>query len=81
MFTADNRKILHEQEVEKMLILLLGHEDPNVQVAAAQALGVMAENLVSRDAIGQWGTSAQMTFVSFDIIGLKELPVSFSLTQ
>ena len=38
-----------------MLILLLAHEDPGVQVAAAQALGVMAENLLSREAIGQWG--------------------------
>ena len=38
-----------------MLILLLNHEDGNVQVAAAQALGVMSENLVSRDSIGMWG--------------------------
>ncbi len=38
-----------------MLILLLGHEDANVQVAAAQALGVMSENLVSRESIGLWG--------------------------
>lgn len=52
---ADNRKILHDQECEKMLILLLNHEDGNVQVAAAQALGVMSENLVSRDSIGMWG--------------------------
>lgn len=54
-FTAENRKILHEQEVEKMLIQLLIHDDFNVQIAAAQALGVMAENLSSRDIIGQWG--------------------------
>lgn len=52
---ADNRKVLHEQETEKMLILLLSHDDPGVQVAAAQALGVMSENLLSRDAIRQWG--------------------------
>ena len=55
LFVADNRKILHDQECEKMLILLLNHEDGNVQVAAAQALGVMSENLVSRDSIGMWG--------------------------
>lgn len=51
---GDNRKLLHEQEAEKMLVLLLGHDDCAVQVAAAQALGVMAENLLSREAIGQW---------------------------
>ena len=55
LISADNRKILHEQETEKMLILLLNHEDANVQVASAQALGVMSENLVSRDSIGMWG--------------------------
>ena len=55
LFAADNRKILHEQETEKMLILLLNHEDANVQVAGAQALGVMSENLVSRESIGMWG--------------------------
>ena len=53
--TADNRKILHEQEAEKMLIQLLGHENQGVQIACAQALGVMSENLVSRESIGQWG--------------------------
>ena len=54
-FLADNRKILHEQEAEKMMILLLGHENPRVQIASAQALGVMSENLMSRESIGQWG--------------------------
>ena len=52
---ADNRKLLHEQEVEKMLIFLLGHEDINVQVAAAHGIGVMALNMASCDSIGQWG--------------------------
>ena len=55
MKIGDNRKILHESEVEKMLILLLAHENPDVQVAASQALAVMSENLLSRDSVGQWG--------------------------
>ena len=55
MISADNRKMLHEQEVEKMLIHLLTHDDPNVQVAAAQGLGVMSQNLVSRQCVGEWG--------------------------
>lgn len=50
----DNRKLLHEQEAEKMMIALLAHEDHTVQVAAAQALGVMAERVSSREAISSW---------------------------
>ncbi|XP_052278834.1 armadillo repeat-containing protein 3-like isoform X2 [Dreissena polymorpha] len=52
--SAENRKILHEQEAEKMLIHLLSHESADVQTAAAQALAVMAENLASRDSIREW---------------------------
>ena len=55
LISADNRKLLHEQEVEKMLIHLLQHDDVNVQVAASNGLGVMAENLISRESIGTWG--------------------------
>ncbi len=52
---AENRKLLHEQEVERALITLLALDDAHVQMAAAHALGVLAENLVCRDAIGTWG--------------------------
>ncbi|XP_071087902.1 armadillo repeat-containing protein 3-like isoform X2 [Haliotis cracherodii] len=51
---VENRKILHEQEAEKMLIHLLSHESVDVQSAAAQALGIMCENLISRDSIREW---------------------------
>ena len=53
--SVENRKILHEQEAERMLIHLLGHESAEVQASAAQALAVMAENLASRDSIREWG--------------------------
>ncbi|XP_056009860.1 armadillo repeat-containing protein 3-like isoform X7 [Ostrea edulis] len=52
--SAENRKILHEQEAEKMLIHLLNHESTDVQTAAAQALGIMSENLLSKDSIREW---------------------------
>ena len=52
---GENRKILHEQEAEKMLIILLAHESPDVQAAAAQAIGVLCENLSCRDSIREWG--------------------------
>ncbi|XP_021356632.1 armadillo repeat-containing protein 3-like isoform X1 [Mizuhopecten yessoensis] len=51
---SENRKILHEQEAEKMLIHLLAHESSEVQTAAAQALAVMSENLMSKDSIREW---------------------------
>ena len=55
MSAAPNRNLLHEQQAEKMLIHLLAHENPQVQVASAQALAVLCENLVCRDSIGRWG--------------------------
>ncbi|XP_050417691.1 armadillo repeat-containing protein 3 [Patella vulgata] len=48
---SENRKILHEQEAEKMLIILLSHENVDVQSSAAQALAIMCENLSSRDSV------------------------------
>ncbi|XP_067661533.1 armadillo repeat-containing protein 3-like [Haliotis asinina] len=51
---VENRKILHEQEAEKMLIHLLSHESVDVQSAAALALAIMCENLSSRDSIREW---------------------------
>lgn len=56
--SVENRKILHEQEAEKMLIHLLNHESAEVQTSAAQALAIMAENLTSRDSIREWGKNA-----------------------
>ena len=38
-----------------MLILLLAEASAEVQIAAAQALGVMSENLMSKDSIREWG--------------------------
>ncbi|CAH1777612.1 unnamed protein product [Owenia fusiformis] len=70
---AENRKILHETEAEKMLILLLGHEDPTVQCAAAQGLGVMCENLLSKESIGQWeGIEPLLKLIKVDNPDLKD---------
>lgn len=49
----DNRKILHEQECEKTLIVLLKSEASSVQAAAAETLAVMSESLSIRDTIGK----------------------------
>jgi hypothetical protein len=53
--SGESRKLLTELEVEKMFILLMDHANAQVQIAASQALRTMAENFVSRDAIGKLG--------------------------
>ncbi|KAF6024856.1 ARMC3 [Bugula neritina] len=52
--STENKKVLHEAEVEKMFIHLFSHEDVKVQAAAVEALGIMAEFGLSRDSIIGW---------------------------
>lgn len=47
--------MLHEQETEKMLIILLSNDNPAVQAAAARSLAVMCENVSSRVSVLEWG--------------------------
>ncbi|XP_060595382.1 armadillo repeat-containing protein 3-like isoform X3 [Ruditapes philippinarum] len=71
--SAENRKILHEQETEKMLIHLLSHESAEVQSSAAQALAIMAENLTSRDSIREWdGLGPLIKMISSENSDVKE---------
>uniref|UniRef100_A0A2C9LYH4 EDR1/CTR1/ARMC3-like peptidase-like domain-containing protein n=1 Tax=Biomphalaria glabrata TaxID=6526 RepID=A0A2C9LYH4_BIOGL len=58
--SAENRKLLHEQEAEKMLTTLLSHDSPEVQAAAALAIGVICENVSSRDCIKEMGGLAPL---------------------
>ncbi|BFZ14755.1 hypothetical protein BsWGS_17793 [Bradybaena similaris] len=53
--SAANRKLLHEQEAEKMLIHLLNIDVPDVQASAALALAIISENFTARESIRQWG--------------------------
>jgi hypothetical protein len=50
---AEIRKLLHEQQIEKMLIQLLDYPGQEVRIAASQAIRVMSENLLSREFIGK----------------------------
>ncbi|KAL8622228.1 hypothetical protein ACOMHN_043751 [Nucella lapillus] len=52
--SGENRNILHDLEVEKMLIHLLAHDSADVQAASSQALGVLCENLSCRDSVREW---------------------------
>ncbi|XP_041103023.1 armadillo repeat-containing protein 3-like [Polyodon spathula] len=45
----ENRKILHEQEVEKTLVTLLRVDHEGLRTAACQAIAIMCENLASKD--------------------------------
>jgi len=51
--------------VENLFIFLLSHHSLRVQVAAAQAVASMAENLVSRDAFGKLGCDFSNFCVDF----------------
>ncbi|GFS18904.1 armadillo repeat-containing protein 3, partial [Elysia marginata] len=69
----ENRKLLHEQEAEKMLIQLLTNDAPDVQASAALALAVISENLSSRDSIKEWdGLPPLVKLLSSDNGDVKE---------
>ena len=75
MSTAENRKILHEQECEKMLIQLLSHESEEVQIAAAEAIAIMSENLASRDSIREWGECFKGDHCKSTLLLIKHFPL------
>ncbi|CAO2594837.1 Armadillo repeat-containing protein 3 [Lemmus lemmus] len=45
----ENRKLFHEQEVEKCLVTLLGSDNDGTKIAASQAISAMSENSSSKD--------------------------------
>lgn len=53
---AENRKLLHEQNVEKVLVELLSVADISVQTATCQAVSVMSFHLASKDSFRDLGT-------------------------
>ncbi|XP_021507924.1 armadillo repeat-containing protein 3 isoform X1 [Meriones unguiculatus] len=48
-YDPENRKIFHEQEVEKCLVTLLGSDNDGTKIAASQAISAMSENSSSKD--------------------------------
>lgn len=53
--TAENRKLFHEQEVEKCLVTLLGSENDGTKIAASQAISAMCENSGSKEFFNNQG--------------------------
>ncbi|XP_032740469.1 armadillo repeat-containing protein 3 isoform X2 [Rattus rattus] len=48
-YDPENRKIFHEQEVEKCLVTLLGSDSDGTKIAASQAISAMCENLSCKE--------------------------------
>ncbi|XP_019387653.1 PREDICTED: armadillo repeat-containing protein 3 isoform X4 [Crocodylus porosus] len=71
-YDSENRKILHEQEVEKCLINLLGTDNDGVKTAVSQAISAMCENLASKDAFGIQGIPQLVQLLSSDNEEVKE---------
>uniref|UniRef100_A0A452SKP5 Armadillo repeat containing 3 n=1 Tax=Ursus americanus TaxID=9643 RepID=A0A452SKP5_URSAM len=51
----ENRKLFHEQEVEKCLVALLGSENDGTKIAASQAISAMSENSGSKEFFNNQG--------------------------
>ncbi|XP_053116677.1 armadillo repeat-containing protein 3 isoform X2 [Hemicordylus capensis] len=71
-YDQENRKILHEEEVEKCLVNLLGTDNDGTRIAAAQAISEMCENLASKQAIGAIGIPQLVQLLSSDNEEVKE---------
>lgn len=52
---AENRKLFHEQEVEKCLVALLSSESDGTKIAASQAISAMCENSGSKEFFNHQG--------------------------
>ncbi|XP_003463923.2 armadillo repeat-containing protein 3 isoform X2 [Cavia porcellus] len=48
-YDPENRKLFHEQEVEKCLVTLLGSESDGTKITASQAISAMCANASSKD--------------------------------
>ncbi|CAH8561933.1 unnamed protein product [Schistosoma rodhaini] len=51
----ETRKILHDADVERMLVSLLSHEDEGVRSASAQVIAILSESSVCQDRIAELG--------------------------
>uniref|UniRef100_A0A5K4EJN1 Putative armc3 n=1 Tax=Schistosoma mansoni TaxID=6183 RepID=A0A5K4EJN1_SCHMA len=49
----ETRKILHDADVERMLVSLLSHEDEGVRSASAQVIAILSESSVCQDRIAE----------------------------
>ncbi|KAM6215306.1 armadillo repeat-containing protein 3 isoform 2-T2 [Rhynchocyon petersi] len=71
-YDPENRKLFHEQEVEKCLISLLGSENDGPKIAASQAISAMCENSSSKDYFNHQGIPQLIQLLKSDNEEVKE---------
>ncbi|XP_077010151.1 armadillo repeat-containing protein 3 isoform X2 [Tamandua tetradactyla] len=71
-YDAENRKLFHEQEVEKCLVALLGSENDGTKIAASQAISAMCENSGSKDFFNNQGIPQLIQLLKSDNEEVRE---------
>ncbi|XP_074982020.1 armadillo repeat-containing protein 3 isoform X7 [Caretta caretta] len=71
-YDPENRRILHEEEIEKCLVTLLGTDNDGAKAAASQAISAMCESLASKDAFGIQGIPQLVQLLSSENEEVKE---------
>ncbi|KAF3818668.1 hypothetical protein GH733_012085, partial [Mirounga leonina] len=71
-YDPENRKLFHEQEVEKCLVALLGSENDGTKIAASQAISVMCENSGSKEFFNNQGIPQLIQLLRSDSEEVRE---------
>ncbi|EAW86139.1 armadillo repeat containing 3 [Homo sapiens] len=71
-YDPENRKLFHEQEVEKCLVALLGSENDGTKIAASQAISAMCENSGSKDFFNNQGIPQLIQLLKSDNEEVRE---------
>ncbi|XP_011846711.1 PREDICTED: armadillo repeat-containing protein 3 isoform X2 [Mandrillus leucophaeus] len=71
-YDPENRKLFHEQEVEKCLVALLGSENDGTKIAASQAISAMCENSDSKDFFNNQGIPQLIQLLKSDSEEVRE---------
>uniref|UniRef100_A0A2K5NS00 Armadillo repeat containing 3 n=1 Tax=Cercocebus atys TaxID=9531 RepID=A0A2K5NS00_CERAT len=71
-YDPENRKLFHEQEVEKCLVALLGSENDGTKIAASQAISAMCENSDSKDFFNNQGIPQLIQLLKSDNEEVRE---------
>ncbi|XP_047724394.1 armadillo repeat-containing protein 3 isoform X4 [Prionailurus viverrinus] len=71
-YDPENRKLFHEQEVEKCLVALLGSENDETKIAASQAISAMCENTGSKEFFNNQGIPQLILLLKSDSEEVRE---------
>ncbi|XP_060017444.1 armadillo repeat-containing protein 3 isoform X1 [Lagenorhynchus albirostris] len=71
-YDPENRKLFHEQEVEKCLVTLLGSENDGTKIAASQAISAMCENSGSKEFFNNQGIPQLIQLLKSDNEEVRE---------